>query len=51
MLYDCTLMEKKNEKKKKINVPHFWAFWHPIFKREKRIDVAERMKHAAMALS
>ena len=30
---------------------HFWAFWHPIFKREKRNEVAGRMKHAAMAVS
>ena len=29
----------------------FLNCWHPIFKREKRNELAGRMKHAAMAVS
>ena len=29
----------------------FVAFWHPIFKREKRNEVTMHMKHAAMAVA
>ena len=63
MLYHTSLISPKQEIDETVNFQNFRklftnkfstffvAFWHPIFKRKKRNEVTEHMKHPAIAVT